>query len=586
MVAVLSRTEAVRATPFVCIPYCGGGHGKDTVTDHVIDDAKLDRAVRAIEERTYWSAYPEHPKTYGEDAPTDGQAAFESLRGTPFETGQRHDGFTDVLETSPYGLDLDIAYPATGIETVIGHAVDAMPGWVKATPRERAEACIGIIDALADNSFLMAHAVMHTTGQSFLMAFQAGGPHALDRALEAVAYTYAEQSRIPGPTRWEKPQGSRPALVIDKEWVIKPRGVAVTIGVSTFPTWNGYPGVFASLAAGNPVVIKPHEATVLPFAILVRTARSVLADRGYDPDLVQMIVDGPGERIAKDLVMRPEVGIVDYTGGSRFGDWLEHNVTHAEVYTEKAGVNSVIVESADDLSSVFRNLSVSMTMYSGQMCTTPQNVFVSKDGVSTADGVVPYSAVVDGFVAAIDGLLGDDARAATILGAIKGADSLDRVEQAGGGGSVLSASRPVVSEEFPDAVIRTPVIVEVDGEDKDVYMREMFGPVIFVVRTSGPAESIALATEAAKTNGAITWLAYSTDETVMSSIIDAAVDAGVSVAFNLTGGLFVNQSAAFSDFHATGANPAGNSSLTDPAFVVRRFRVVGVRRETPTDQED
>jgi hypothetical protein len=50
------------------------------------------------------------------------------------------------------------------------------------------------------------------------------------------------------------------------------------------------------------------------------------------------------------------------------------------------------------------------------------------------------------------------------------------------------------------------------------------------------------------------------------------------VAFNLTGGLFVNQSAAFSDFHVTGANPAGNASLSDPAFVAGRFRVIGVRK--------
>jgi hypothetical protein len=63
----------------------------------------------------------------------------------------------------------------------------------------------------------------------------------------------------------------------------------------------------------------------------------------------------------------------------------------------------------------------------------------------------------------------------------------------------------------------------------------------------------------------------------MEAAIDAAVDAGVSVAFNLVGALFVNQSAAFSDFHVTGANPAGNASLTDPAFISGRFRVVGVR---------
>lgn len=109
-------------------------------------------------------------------------------------------------------------------------------------------------------------------------------------------------------------------------------------------------------------------------------------------------------------------------------------------------------------------------------------------------------------------------------------------------------------------------------------MREMFGPIVYVVATDDTTQSLALAVESARDHGAITWLVYTTDADVMAAAEDAAVDAGVSIAFNLTGGLFVNQSAAFSDFHVTGANPAGNASLTDPAFVAGRFRVVGVRK--------
>ena len=119
--------------------------------------------------------------------------------------------------------------------------------------------------------------------------------------------------------------------------------------------------------------------------------------------------------------------------------------------------------------------------------------------------------------------------------------------------------------------------MQVAAANRDAYMREMFGPVIYVVATSGTEESLRLAKESAQQHGAITWLVYTTDEEVMESAIDAAVEAGVSVAFNLDGGLYVNQSAAFSDFHVTGANPAGNASLTDAAFVAGRFRVVGVR---------
>ena len=45
-----------------------------------------------------------------------------------------------------------------------------------------------------------------------------------------------------------------------------------------------------------------------------------------------------------------------------------------------------------------------------------------------------------------------------------------------------------------------------------------------------------------------------------------AADVGVNLAENLVGNILLNQSAAFSDFHATGANPAANASPTDRGF--------------------
>ena len=541
----------------------------------------LDRALQTIASREYWSPYPESPRAYGEEAPAAGEAAFKERLGKPFHLSQPSNGMLGVAESSPYGIDLGISYPSTSVDALIGAATDAMPAWAGAGADGRAGVCLEILDRLSKQSFEMAHAVMQTTGQAFLMAFQAGGPHALDRALEAVAYAYAEQTRLPDKMRWEKPQGKRDPLVIDKVWRIKPRGVAITIGVSTFPTWNGYPGIFASLATGNPVIVKPHPATILPLALFVETARGVIADAGFDPNLVQLAVDTPEAPIAKELVLHPATGMVDYTGGPGFGDWLEENVTKALVFTEKAGVNSVVIDSAPDLKGVFRNLSVSMTMYSGQMCTTPQNVYIPRTGVDVGGEHVEFDDVAAGLVSAIDGLLADDARASDILGSLKGDAVLSRIDEASGSGDVLLASRSVTNPSYPDAVVRTPVIVKVDAADRDAYMREMFGPVIYVIATDSTEHSLALARETARDKGAITWLVYSSDEAVIDAAIDAAVDAGVSVAFNLTGGLFVNQSAAFSDFHVTGANPAGNASLTDPAFVAGRFRVVGVRRPVP-----
>ncbi|MDJ0924834.1 MAG: phenylacetic acid degradation protein PaaN [Acidimicrobiia bacterium] len=538
----------------------------------------LRRAVAAISNREYWSAYPESPRAYGDEAPAAGEEAFQARLGRPFVLDQPATGTSGAGESSPYGVDLGVTYPVATVGQLIDAATAAMQTWGKASVEERVGVCLEILDRLKEDSFEMAHAVMQTTGQAFLMAFQAGGPHALDRALEAVAYAYQEMTRLPaGEMRWEKPQGKRDPLLIDKQWRIRPRGVAVTIGVSTFPTWNGYPGIFASLATGNPVIVKPHPGTILPLAIFVETARAVLEEAGFDPNTVLLAVDTPDDPIAKELVMDPAVGMVDYTGGSGFGDWLEQNVTHALIFTEKAGVNSVIIDSAPDLKGVFRNLSVSLTMYSGQMCTTPQNVFVPASGIDVDGEQVSFSEVASGLAGAIEGLLADDQRAGDILGSIKSSDIAGRIGDAAASGDVLLASREVTHPTFPDAEVRTPVVVKVEADDRASYMREMFGPIIYVIATADTEESLDLAKESALESGAITWLVYTTNEEVMGEAIGAALDAGVSVAFNLAGGLYVNQSAAFSDFHVTGANPAGNASLTDPAFVAGRFRVIGVR---------
>src|SRR3546814_15432397 len=63
-----------------------------------------------------------------------------------------------------------------------------------------------ILKRVNQRSFEMASAVQHTPGQGFMMAFQAGGSHAKDRGLEAVAYAWQAMARIPGLVSWEKPQ--------------------------------------------------------------------------------------------------------------------------------------------------------------------------------------------------------------------------------------------------------------------------------------------------------------------------------------------------------------------------------------------
>ncbi|MFF7675479.1 phenylacetic acid degradation protein PaaN [Actinacidiphila glaucinigra] len=540
----------------------------------------LDKALEAIRTREYWSPYPEHPKAYadGETA----QAAFDALRGTRFDLDQPGtDGWTGG-EVSPYGIDLGVEYPHPDVDVLLPAMKAAMPAWREAGPENRALVCLEILARINARTTEMAHAVMHTSGQAFMMAFQAGGPHAQDRGLEAVAYAYVEQVRTPGTAEWVKPQGKRDPLSLRKDFTAVPRGVALVIGCNTFPTWNGYPGLFASLATGNAVVVKPHPRAVLPLALTVQIAREVLAETGFDPNLVCLAAERPGEGLAKTLALRPEIRVIDYTGSTAFGDWLEENARQAQVFTEKAGVNTVVVDSTDDYKGMLSNLAFSLSLYSGQMCTTPQNLLIPRDGIATDDGRKGFDEVVGDLSAAVGGLLGDDARANALLGALVNPDVKARLEAAASLGEVALASREVTHPDFPDAVVRTPVIVKLDGakpDDEAAYMSECFGPVAFAVAMDSTKDSVDLLRRTVREKGAMTVGAYTTSGEVERQIEEVCLEEAAQLSLNLTGGVYVNQTAAFSDFHGSGGNPAANAALCDGAFVASRFRVIEVRRQ-------
>lgn len=544
----------------------------------------LMRAVEAIRDRGFWSPYPEMPsgKIYGEDAAAIGERAFQAYRGGRFPLDQAGTDDWVGAERSPFGIEMDIRYPHPDVDRSLAAAAAAMPAWRDAGPDTRAGVCLEILHRLNARSFEMAHAVMHTTGQAFMMAFQAGGPNAQDRGLEAVAYAYAEMTRQPAEVVWEKPRGRHEPLRMRKWFHVVPRGIALLVACNTFPTWNGYPGLFASLVTGNPVVVKPHPRATLPFAITVAVAREVLAEAGFAPDLVSLAAEREGEGLASVLATRPEVRVVDFTGSTAYGRWLEDNARQAQVYTEKAGVNSVVIDSTDDFAGMCRNIAFSLSLYSGQMCTTPQNLFVPRTGVDTDAGHKSFEEVATGVADAVRELTADDAKAVEVLGGIAGDGVLKRLDSVRAVGDEVLASRSVTHPTFADATVRTPRLARIDVTDEAIG-QEWFGPMAFVVATEDTAQSIETFRRTATEHGAITASVYSTDAEVLRAAEEAALDAGVALSCNLTDGVYVNQSSAFSDFHATGANPSANASLTDGAFVAGRFRVVQSRSHIPAE---
>jgi phenylacetic acid degradation protein paaN len=540
----------------------------------------LTQAINAIATRDFWTIYPEVPsgKIYGETAKEDGLKAFETRRNRSFLLDQPHSEGVVGNEISPYGITMNIDYPRVDCGQLLDAMHKQLPTWRDAGIEVRTGICLEILSRLNKASFEIGQSTMFTTGQSFVMAFQSGGPHAQDRGLEAVAQAYLSMTQIPSTAKWTKPQGKHQPLVVKKTYTVTPKGVSAVIACATFPTWNSYPALFASLVTGNPVIVKPHPNAILPLAVTVQIAQQVLKEQGFPPCLVSLAADEIEAPITSELAANKKVKIVDYTGSTPYGQWLELNAPQAQVYTEKSGVNSVVIDSCDNFKGMINNLTFSVCLYSGQMCTTPQNIYIPKQGIQTDEGHLTFNEVAAALAQGIANLLCDTRRANDTLGAIQSTATLARLEGAKVLGKVILADQAYHHQTYPQATMRSPLILEIEADQKQHYMQELFGPVILLIASQSTEHSIELATESAMLCGAITWAVYSTDESVLMRTESASLDAGVALSCNLTGGLFVNQAAAFSDFHATGANPAANASLTTAHFVTGRFNVVQSRR--------
>ncbi len=281
------------------------------------------------------------------------------------------------------------------------------------------------------------------------------------------------------------------------------------------------------------------------------------------------------------LATHPDVRLIDYTGSTSYGEWLEANASQARVFTEKAGVNCVVLDSTDDLDGLAANLAYSLSLYSGQMCTTPQTILIPRDGIDTDDGHRSVDEVVER----------DRRRARRHCSATRPAPStcsarssttaycigsMRRVERRRGADRVACCRSPGVRE--PREFAR-PSSSASKRRTSSAYAHECFGPVAFVVETED--------TEAAS----MSWRRIITSERVAHRVglFHGRRCAGrcaqrrpryrrLAVESTSLRDIYVNQTAAFSDYHGTGANAAANATLTDLAFVADRFRIVETRR--------
>jgi phenylacetic acid degradation protein paaN len=531
-------------------------------------------ALEANASRAFYTPFPEHPKSYDQKLDQEGKTAFFKNLNTNFEElGIEAEKWVGS-EISPYmQVGLGISYPALSTNKLTEWSKSS--NWSETSLEQRTGILMESLFRAEKRYFEMAYATMHTTGQGLVMAFQASGPHANDRALEAITVGYEALRKYPSEVNWVKPLGKQ-TLSLKKTYKSIPRGIGLVIGCSTFPGWNSVPGIYANLITGNSCIVKPHPKAIYPIAVYVSELRQVMREQGLDPNAVLLAPDSPEEPITKQLAEHPDIKLIDYTGGTEFGNYIEG--LGKPCFTEKSGINNIYLEEVEDLEAVAWNLAFSICLYSGQMCTAPQNIFIPADGVKSKDKQHSYEEAVDALKKSIDHILSHPKMGVQTLGAVQNDALVRRIQDVQNKqADFWQSDRDLVHPDYPNARLMTPTLVELKSEDTSIYAMECFGPMVMVIRVEKDQDPLDLIGELSRDQGAITCGVYTQSSPLMKRAEKELNALGIPVSFNFAGMAFINQHAAFSDFHGTGNNPAGNASFVDSGFVNKRFQWIGNR---------
>lgn len=256
--------------------------------------------------------------------------------------------------------------------------------------------------------------------------------------------------------------------------IIPWNGPLVAIGMKVAP----------ALAAGNCVVLKPPENA--PFSAL-RFAE-IAAKAGLPPGVLN-VIPGDGQAGAR-LCAHPGVDKISFTGG---GETARKVLTAAAqalkpVALELGGKSANIVFPDADLDqAAMMAVGAGLMTLSGQGCMLPTRLLVHND---------VYDQVVGRVVGGAQALtLGDPWEPTTMMGPLATAAHLERVSASvesaidAASGTLLCGRERLAGDGY---YYRATVFGDVDPAS-DLAQKEVFGPVLSILRFSSEEEAVEIA---------------------------------------------------------------------------------------------
>jgi RHH-type proline utilization regulon transcriptional repressor/proline dehydrogenase/delta 1-pyrroline-5-carboxylate dehydrogenase len=354
---------------------------------------------------------------------------------------------------------------AAEIGEALHRAARAAPLWNAVPAAERAQILERAADLFEANGPALMARIVREGGRIV--------PDALSELREAVDFCryYAMRARHDfAPRRLPGPTGERNTLMLEG------RGVFACISPWNFPLAIFTGQMVAALAAGNAVVAKPAEQTPLVAAEAVR----LLHEAGVPGDALHLLPGG-GD-VGARLVADPRVAGVAFTGSTETARAINRSLAGRDgpivpFIAETGGQNALVVDSSALPEQVVADVIASAFDSAGQRCSALRVLCLQSD-------------VADRILAMLAGALhelaiGDPALLATDVGPVIDEEAKEMLaahaeRMARDGHLVAALELPQGSEHgsfFAPHLFEIARVGELE--------REVFGPILHVVRWRG-----------------------------------------------------------------------------------------------------
>ncbi len=330
------------------------------------------------------------------------------------------------------------------------------------------------------------------------------GQYLLDNIDEAATILTLEQGKpywesvveIEGAARYFEYYGNQAETVEGRQiplgagyfdfTVMEPYGVTAHVIPWNYPVEMAARSVSAALATGNACVVKSPELTPISCFILAKAAEAVGLPNG-----ALSIVCGLGTEAGAALVSHPDVNQIVFTGSVRTGQAIAAAAARNVVpcVLELGGKSAAIVYPDADLDAFTSDVRWGIYFNAGQVCSAMSRVIVHD---SIHDEVVDRIAEVAKSLSVGPGL---ERRAfGANMGSMVSAPQADRAAEmcrgaeAEGARLVTGGRRMNIPGQFFEPTIFSNV-----SSDMEIAQKEVFGPVVSVMKFGTDDEAIHVA---------------------------------------------------------------------------------------------